>query len=222
MLHSLTWRRVAITQCIVAVAVLLESFEYDLLGTGLGHPSLHYVAMSVTAFTLLVVTLYTDSLVDRGANPRLVYPLTVAFAIPAAFAVTGLAQAAYFAVLGVPQAVIDAHRWGFLSTAEDIALICAFGMVIYMNRRTAERMLEGLQAAELKRLQLEEQLVESRLATAEAQVDPGQLLAALATIRDGFSRSAPDAHARLDELVQQLRNALARTTRGEQGEAGSR
>lgn len=222
MLHALTWRRVVITQCIVATAVLVESFEYELLGTWLGHPSLQYVAMSLTAFTLLVVTLYADSLVDRGANPRLVYPLTVAFSFPAAFVVTGLAQAAYFAVLAVPQAAADARRWVFLSTAEDIALICAFGMVIYMNRRTAERMLEGLQAAELKRLKLEEQLVESRLATAEAQVDPGQLLAALATIRDGFSRSAPDAHARLDELVQQLRNALARTARGEHGEAGPR
>jgi sensor histidine kinase YesM len=99
----------------------------------------------------------------------------------------------------------------FISTAEDIAVICAFGMVIYMNRRTAERMLERVQAAELKRVQLEGQLIESRLAMAEAQVDPQMLFSALAEIRDGFSRSLPNADAKLDELVQHLRSALART-----------
>ncbi len=41
MWHALTWRRLAITQGIVALAVFVESFEYDLLGTWLGHPSLH-------------------------------------------------------------------------------------------------------------------------------------------------------------------------------------
>jgi sensor histidine kinase YesM len=99
----------------------------------------------------------------------------------------------------------------FISTAEGIAVICAFGMVIYMNRRTAERMLDRVQAAELKRVQLEEQLIESRLAMAEAQVDPQMLFSDLAEIRDGFSRSLPDADAKLDALVQHLRTALART-----------
>jgi hypothetical protein len=84
-------------------------------------------------------------------------------------------------------------------------------MVIYMNRRTTERTLERLQAAELKRVQLEGQLIESRLAMAEAQVDPEMLFSALAQIRDGFSRSLPNADAKLDELVQRLRSALART-----------
>ncbi len=222
MWHALTWRRLAITQGIVALAVFVESFEYDLLGTWLGHPSLHYVAMSVSALVLLVVTLYADGRVSRGAHPRLVYPLTVALSFPAAFVITGLVQATYFAVLAVPAEAAAAHRWVFVSTAEDIALICSFGMVIYMNRRIAERMLEGIQAAELKRLQLEEQLVESRLATAEAQVDPEKLLSSLAAIRDGFSRSTSDADARLDELVQQLRNALTRTARSERGESAAR
>jgi glycine cleavage system regulatory protein len=84
-------------------------------------------------------------------------------------------------------------------------------MVIFMNRRTTERMLERVQNAELKSVQLEGQLIESRLAMAEAQVDPQMLFSALAEIRDGFSRSLPDADAKLDRLVQHLRTALART-----------
>jgi hypothetical protein len=211
MWRGMTWRRIVITQAIVALAVFVQSFEGALLGTWMGHPSLQYVAMSVSAFFMLAMTLYADELVNRGARARLVYPLTVLLAFPLAFLTTGGTEEIYYAVLRLPPAVAETHRWVFVSTAEDIAVICGFGMVIYMNRRAAERMLERVQGAELKRVQLERQLIESRLATAEAQVDPQMLFSALAEIRDGFSRSSPDADAKLDELVQRLRSALART-----------
>lgn len=211
MWRGMTWRRILLTQAVVALAVFVESFEYHLLGTWMGHPSLQYAAMSVSAFVLLAVTLYADRLVDRGAWARLIYPITILLAFPLVFAVTGTVEEIYYAVLGMPRAVAEAHRWVFISTAEDIAVICAFGMLIFMNRRTAERMFERVQAAELKRVQLEGQLIESRLAMAEAQVDPQMLFSALAEIREGFSRSLPNAEARLDDLVQHLRAALART-----------
>jgi sensor histidine kinase YesM len=208
----MTWRRILITQAIVALAVLVESVESPLLGTWMGHPSLQYAAMSASAFVLLAMTLYTDELVNHGVwAARVVYPLAVFLAFPLIFVITGAVEEIYYFVLRLPRAAAEAHRWVFISTAEGIAVICAFGMVIYMNRRTAERMLDRVQAAELKRVQLEEQLIESRLAMAEAQVDPQMLFSDLAEIRDGFSRSLPDADAKLDALVQHLRTALART-----------
>lgn len=216
----MTWRRILFTQAIVALAVLVESFEGPLLGSWMGHPSLQYVAMSASAFVLLAMTLYADDLVNRGVKARLIYPITVLLAFPLTFVITGITEEIYYAVLRLPRAVAEAHRWVFISTAEDIAVICAFGMVIYMNRRTAERMLERVQGAELKRVQLEGQLIESRLATAEAQVDPQMLFSALAEIRDGFSRSLPNADAKLDELVQHLRSALARTLAIDTDESG--
>jgi hypothetical protein len=211
MWRGMTWRRIALTQAVAALAVWVESFEGDLLGAWMGHPSLQYVAMSVSALLMLAMMLYADEFVNRGARARLVYPLTILFAFPLTFVITGMTEEMYYAVLRLPRAVAAAHRWVFISTAEHIAVICVFGMVIYMNRRTAERMLERVQAAELKRVQLEGQLIESRLAMAEAQVDPQMLFSALAEIRDGFSRSLPNADAKLDELVQHLRSALART-----------
>jgi sensor histidine kinase YesM len=84
-------------------------------------------------------------------------------------------------------------------------------MLVYLNRRLAQRMLEGVRGAELRRVQLERQLVESRLATAEAQIDPQMLFSALADIRLGLERASPDADAKLDGLVQRLRLALAGT-----------
>src|ERR1700683_769553 len=221
MWRGMTWRRILLTQAIVSLAVLVESFEGPLLGAWMGHPSLQYAAISVSALFVLAMTLYADELVNRGVWARLVYPITVFLAFPLAFVVTGMTEEIYFAVLRLPRAVAEAHRWEFISTAENIAVICAFGMVIYMNRRTAERMLERVQAAELKRVQLERQLIDSRLAMSEAQVDPEMLLRALAEIRDGFNRSSPDADAKLDELVQQLRSALARSAAVDGNDSGS-
>jgi len=205
------WRRIVFTQAIIALSVFVKSFEGKPLGTWMGHPSLAYVASSLSALLLLAVALYADAIVTRGAPARLVYPLAVLCAFPLALLVTWGIEQLYFVVFSVPPTTVEANRWKFISYAEDIALICAFGMVIFMNRRTAERMLERVQSAELKRVQLEGQLIESRLATAEAQVDPQMLFSALAEIRDGFSRSLPDADAKLDRLVQHLRTALART-----------
>jgi sensor histidine kinase YesM len=211
MWRGMTWRRILFTQAIVALAVLVESFEDDLLGTWMGHPSLQYIAMSLSALFLLAMMLYADELVNRGASARLMYTIAVLLAFPLAFVVTGTTEEIYYVILRLPRAVAEAHRWVFISTAENIAVVCAFGMVIYMNRRTAERMLERVQATELKRVQLEGRLVESRLAMAEAQVDPQMLLSSLEEIRDGFRHSLPNADAKLDELVQHLRSALART-----------
>jgi hypothetical protein len=205
------WRRIVLTQAVVALSVFVKSFEGKPLGSWMGHPSLAYVATSLTALLLLAVTLYADSVVTRGASARLVYPLTVLSTFPLALVVTWSAEQLYYAVFSVPPAAAEAQRGKFISYAVDIALICAFGMVIFMNRRTTERMLERVQNAELKSVQLEGQLIESRLAMAEAQVDPQMLFSALAEIRDGFSRSLPDADAKLDRLVQHLRTALART-----------
>ena len=66
-------------------------------------------------------------------------------------------------------------------------------------------------------MQLEGQLVESRLATAEAQVDPQMLFSALAEIRDGFSRSLPDADAKARPAGTALAHRTGSHRRGRGG-----
>jgi len=58
---------------------------------------------------------------------------------------------------------------------------------------------------------LDQQLVESRLATAEAQIDPKMLFGALAQIKQGLEESPLDAEKKLNDLIQTLRAALVRT-----------
>jgi sensor histidine kinase YesM len=85
------------------------------------------------------------------------------------------------------------------------------GFLVFMNQRTSDRMLEGVRHAELKRVQLDQHLVESRLATAEAQIDPATLFNALGEIKRGLSNREADTEKKLNDLIQTLRNALART-----------
>ena len=63
------------------------------------------------------------------------------------------------------------------------------------------------------------QIVDSRLAAAEAQIDPAMLFRALGEIKGGFERSEPEVEEKLNRLIQTLRAALARTVANEPGSA---
>src|SRR5580693_9704784 len=103
----MTLSRIALTQAVAALAVLVESFEDDLLGAWMGHPSLQYVAMSISAFLMLAMMLYADEFVNRGAWARLVYPLTVLLVFPLTFIITGMTEEMYYAVLRLPRAAAE-------------------------------------------------------------------------------------------------------------------
>jgi hypothetical protein len=79
-----------------------------------------------------------------------------------------------------------------------------FAMLAYVNRRSAQRILEGVRQAELRRVQIEQRLTESRLATAQAQIDPHILSSSLTQVRDLYKQGSPDADLELDALIRRL------------------
>jgi sensor histidine kinase YesM len=83
-----------------------------------------------------------------------------------------------------------------------------------VNRRSAQRILEGVRGAELKRVQIERRLTESRLATAQAQIDPHILTRSLTEVRNLYKRGSPEADLELDALIQRLQATVT-------GSAGS-
>jgi sensor histidine kinase YesM len=207
---SFTWRRVLFTQVlaqIVAVFVGLDEFGY--FGEYIGHTSMHFVFMSAYAFLLLPVAFCAEEAVTRGARPIVVYSILLVFISPIlAAAVAAAMQWMYCVLFAVPW---PTPRWGFTEAGSHFSVPCSLALLVYMNGRAADRMLEGVRGAELKRVQLDQQLVESRLATAEAQIDPQMLFGALAQIKRGFEESQPHAEKTLNELIQTLRAAFART-----------
>ena len=176
---SFTWRRVLFTQVlaqIVAVFIGLDDFGY--FGESIGHTSLHFATMSAYALVLLPVAFCAEEAVTRGARPIVVYSILLVFINPLiAVAIAGAMQWLYCVLIAVPW---PAQRWGFTDAGSHFSVPCSLALLVYMNGRAADRMLEGVRGAELRRVQLDQQLVQSRLATAEAQIDPQMLFGALA------------------------------------------
>lgn len=208
-LSSFTWRRVAIAQGLAQSVALLMTIEWGYYGASIRHTSLHFVTMSVYAFVLLPIAYCAEEAITRGARPVLVYAILLIFVNQlVAMSVAGLMLWIYTMIFSIPW---PQQRWGFTEAANYFSVPCSLALLVFGNGRAAERMLEGVRSAELRRVRMDQQLVESRLATAEAQIDPQMLFGALAQIKNGLEESQPDAERRLNELIQTLRAALART-----------
>jgi len=66
-----------------------------------------------------------------------------------------------------------------------------------------------VRAAELERVGVERRLIESRLAAAQAQIDPERVFRHLAEIRNLYASARPGADERLEALIQELRASVA-------------
>ena len=208
---ALTWKKMLLTQIFGATAIIVESLEGNLFGTWMGHPSMHFASMMLYVLLTLPLALAADAAVECGSKPRYVYPLAIALTLPIAGVCTGFVQWIYILIYGLPRSTPNHASRAFIETTFHIYIYAAFVMLVYMNRRTADRLLDNFRKAELRRVQLENQLVDSRLATAEAQIDPAMLFSELGEIKRGLEASDPAAEPRLNALIQSLRLALART-----------
>jgi hypothetical protein len=83
-------------------------------------------------------------------------------------------------------------------------------MFAFLNHRSAQRILDVVRGAELRRVRLERQLTESRVAMTRAYIDPGALFESLGKIRTLYAESAPQADLRLDELIQHLQATVTK------------
>jgi len=210
-LSTLTWQKVLVTQAAGQLDVLIRAIEQGRWGTWMGHPELHNVATGVTALLLLLLALVVDESMVRGVPPRRAHPMAILMTFVVACAASALAFWCFQVVFHLPGPENDMQRYGFVGNGIDTGATGAFVMLVYLNRRTVERMLEVVRRAELRRVQLERQLIESRLAATEAQIDPQMLFSMLADVRDELETAAPDADTKLGELVQMLRHALGVT-----------
>jgi hypothetical protein len=109
-----------------------------------------------------------------------------------------------FTVVNRPGVPLRVQYTMIIFVACDVLMFGGFAMLAYVNRRSAQRILEGVRGAELKRVQIERRLTESRLAMAQAQIDPQLLTRSLTKVRDLYKKGAPDADLQLDALIQRL------------------
>jgi hypothetical protein len=208
---SFTWRALLVAQLLALAYALLW-----LLGVGADAPAQRVVAQfldaALNAMLFLLAALCADEWSRRGIPDGITYSATFLAALVA----SALVQWWLRDWLGrlVPPHVLpeaETEALSLLTYACDFGIFGGIALLAYANRRAASRILERVRLMELRRVQQDRELVESRLAEAEAQVDPQTLFAELGRIRADYEAASPSAEERLDALIRQLRAALART-----------
>jgi hypothetical protein len=155
---------------------------------------------------VLLAVLAGDEAVRRGSSAWFAYTAAVLTAsIVTAFGqwyIRGWFH--LYTVVNQPGVPIRVQYTMIIFVACDVLMFGGFAVLAYVNRRSAQRILEGVRSAELKRVQIERRLTESRLATAQAQIDPHTLTRSLTEVRDLYKLASPDADLELDALIQRL------------------
>ena len=219
--RAVTWRMLLVAQLIglsVSLARYFERRGADLATMGYLHgnraamPAFfnsHAITMAVGAVLITVAAVAADEAVRRGTGMWRAF----AIALFSASCATAIVQWCLRASLGVdhePGAGFSITRLAL--AALDVGVVGGLGTLAYLNRQIVQRMLAGLRAAELERVQVERHLIESRLATAQAQIDPGLVLKQLGEIRDLYAVARAGADDKLEALIQQLRVSVARSS----------
>jgi hypothetical protein len=218
---SITWQKILTTQSLALTLAWIRWLErpptpaasLDSGFTEAGLLGLSVVWYSLAVLLIFFAALCADEGVQRGAPAKLTYFGTLAIA---SFAVA-LILPYVEGWLGSPD-VPPGNDWPRnIVNAIDVGIYGGFAMWIYLNRRSCNRMMNGVRNAERRRAQLERELLDSRIAGTQARIDPRTLFATLENIRNDFQNCAPDADVKLETLIQRLRAALGRAADGPSG-----
>jgi len=211
-LRALPWRTVLATQalaCVFAVIPWLEAWHKP------AQPPLleSLLRQAITALIVVWAAFAGDALARRGSS------------VWRAFAVVALAASGANVLV---QSMLS-YAWGRVESARalldaldhflSVAAVWGTFVMVFLNRRSARRLLTRVRAGELERVRAERSLTASRLAVAEAQIDAPALLRQLADVRDLYELGCPEAEPRFEALISGLRETLARSAVAEAREA---
>jgi hypothetical protein len=205
-LRSITWRAVIATQALGALFALLPWLEQWGQAT---QPALVFgwTTQALTAMFVMLAALAGDEAIRRGRRVLAAFAAALLFACAA----TALAHWCVQAAFAVADPRPAAQR--LLSTFLDVGSFWGTVLLVYLNRQSAARLLATLRAGELARVQAERSLINSQLVAAEAQINPAAVLRRLAEVRDLYAVCSDDADGKLEILIADLRETVARLQR---------
>lgn len=205
---ELTWRRVLTAQAVGLMANVLHYLD------GWSNSFRAVLAMTifttVAPFLLVLAALCAAEAVRRGTPPLRAYSVALVGAACGSAGIQFVCRQvlAVHATSGAASATV--HEWVWIgSDAVNVILMGGIALLAFYNHRSVERILQNIRTAELKRVRLDRELIESRLATAQAQIDPRALFESLARIRVLYGSSPLEADGALQGLIDTLRGRRA-------------
>jgi hypothetical protein len=209
-LHAVSWRAALVTQTLGLLFALVPWLVH------LGQRPREYLLFQLTqqaaaALFVMFAALAADEAVRRG------WQLWRAFmvALLCASLAAALTQLALVGALRAAEPGTGLQR--FLLTFFGVGIQWGTVLMVYLNRQSGRRILAGVRAGELARLQAEQRLITSRLAAAESEVDPQALRRRLERQRDLFAGGSMQADWELERLITELRASAARGLRVAEG-----
>lgn len=164
----------------------------------------HLISELLTAPLMVFAALAADQAIRRGRGVLRSFAVALGGATVASVGLTMLLQA----WLGVGYKSAHALIMEAIGAINGITTFWGMAMLVFLNQRSAARMLSGVRATELERVRIEHRLIDSRLSAAEAQVDPAQLKRRLGQIRALYAEAQPDAEPVLESLIEDLRHSI--------------
>jgi hypothetical protein len=196
-----TWKRVMTAELWAFVLLFREWLGLESAEKFSRYMAIESFSYGVTAFLMLLGVVGAEEGIRRGARPLMAYAIGLILA--------SLCGAVLFTSLW--------FEWEWrrerslvlfiLENAVELAVWGALAVFVYYNRMQVARMRAGVRDAQMKRVQLEQSLVESRLEATRAQIDAPALFAELSEIRDSMRRVEPQAVDALERLIQRLRES---------------
>ncbi len=202
-LRAVTWRAILVTQTLglmFAVFPWLEQWHQPT------QPRLlvSVLSQAITALLVMLAAFAGDESVRRG------WHVWRAFAVVALCA-SGANVLAQWLLSCALSAGSPEHSWlEILNDFLSVGGVWGTALMVFLNRRAAQRLLTRLRAGELERVQAEQRLLASRLAAAEAQIDPSALLRQLAGVRNLYATGQVGAEEQFEALITGLRETVAR------------
>jgi hypothetical protein len=217
-LAEITWRRVLAAQLIAGLWLLFRYLNGRYFSSSQLPPTFvlsGIVIDELTAISLLIALLSAQEAVRRGGQRFLAYSLALLMASVFAAIVPWYVRQ----WLGL-QVQVDVGNFTFIERkwmnmifiGLDTLIYGAFITLVYTSRLRELEYIHMARTAELERAQRERDLTQSRLAEAQARLEPEAVLSTLGHIKALYERASPDAELALDDLVRQLRTKLESAT----------
>jgi hypothetical protein len=209
--RAITWRAIVLTQSLgllFALTIWLETLGQR----PNGYLLFHVVEEGVSGLCVMLAALAGDEAVRRGWPVwRAFVVVTLGASLAAALAQAGLDT-------GIPMVDPLAGLPRCVFTFFGVGTLWGTALMVYLNRQSAQRVLAGVRAGELARLRGEQQLVASRLAATETQVDPPAIRHRLVQLRNLYAAGSTAADVELEQLIAELRQRAARGLAAAEGQ----
>lgn len=202
--RTVTWKALLAVQALALAFAVLAHLRHGAHPPPKDLPA-HAASYAVGALFVMLAALAADEALRRRVRFLCAYPVAL-------FAAAGAAAIVQWGLQSWPPLAFEEAGSSLevaVTIGLDVIMLGGLGMLAYINRQSAERVLQGVRSAELDRVRVERRLIEARLAAAQAQIDPEAVSLQLAEIRNLYASARPGADERLEALIQELRASVA-------------